>query len=117
MEELEKVFGEWCLKNRELYETSEKVIREQLAKVPKQRTRINQDEYPCCVVYDGGNHPEYASNAFSDVICVYIKDDKVYLETEDTDEYSIVNLSASELYEVAYSLYQTINDEYDIEDE
>ena len=39
-----------------------------------------------CVTYDGGNHPEYASNAFSQVLSVTKrKDGSVIFETEDDD--------------------------------
>lgn len=36
------------------------------------------------VNYDGGNHPEYDSNVFSEVERVYIVDDRLLVETEDT---------------------------------
>ena len=39
-----------------------------------------------CVTYDGGNHPEYASNAFSQVLSVIKSNDgNVIFETEDDD--------------------------------
>ena len=51
-----------------------------------------------CCTYDGGNHPEYASNAFSTVNIVYLKDNEILLDTEDAIGYSIDNISTQELY-------------------
>jgi len=42
-----------------------------------------------CVTYDGGRHPEYASNAYSEVYGAFIKDNRIYLDCEDSDEYDI----------------------------
>ena len=54
-----------------------------------------------CVTYDGGNHPEYASNAFSTVYGVDM-DEKgnITLNTEDCDEYDIDSVSTGELYDL-----------------
>lgn len=53
-----------------------------------------------CVTYDGGRHPEYATNAFSTVLSVFKKDNEIYFETADCDEYSIDRIDAMELYGV-----------------
>lgn len=50
------------------------------------------------VVYDGGSHPEYASNAFSTIYGITKKDNYIYLRTEDCDEYNVGNATADELY-------------------
>ena len=54
-----------------------------------------------CVTYEGGNHPEYASNAFSAVRSVWLDGDKLVLETDDTDWYDTGNIETFELYGVA----------------
>lgn len=54
-----------------------------------------------CVTYDGGNHPEHASNAFSTVQVLKLDGDKVVLETEDTDWYDTEDVETFELYGVA----------------
>jgi len=51
-----------------------------------------------CVTYDGGNHPEYASNAFSDVYGVFTKNNKVYLNIEDCEEYYSDRVMSEDLY-------------------
>lgn len=51
------------------------------------------------VSYDGGNHPEYASNVYSTVYSINFNEDtkEVYLETEDTQEYYINSITTEEL--------------------
>jgi hypothetical protein len=53
-----------------------------------------------CVTYDGGNHPEYASNAFSEVHGVFRRGNKIYLNTEDCDEYEIDRVDTLDLFGV-----------------
>ena len=63
------------------------------------------------VTYDGGRHPEYASNAFDFVRGVYLKwhEDRkemlIMLDTDDDDEYYIGNIEIGEIYGVALFLY------------
>lgn len=64
-------------------------------------TQYNDDFGSICVTYDGENHPEYASNAFSAVRSVWLDGDKLVLETDDTDWYDTVNIETFELYGVA----------------
>lgn len=60
------------------------------------------DDLYVTVSYDGGRHPEYASNAFSNVNSVYLnKKGRVVLDIDDCDEYEIENLTFDELYAVA----------------
>ena len=53
------------------------------------------------VPYDGGSHPEYNSNCFSQVKAVYLKDNDIYLEIEETDEYSIDNIDIQDVESIA----------------
>ena len=62
-----------------------------------------EDDDIVCVTYDGGNHPEYAANPYSQVYSVFFneEDNKIYLETEDCDEYCIDRVdSVMEVYDV-----------------
>lgn len=52
------------------------------------------------VTYDGGNHPEYASNAFSVVYAINMDENGITLETEDCSAYDIDSVPVSELYEL-----------------
>ena len=67
-----------------------------------------------CVTYDGGRHPEYASNAFDMVKGVYLKrhegrnETLIMLDTEDDDEYYIGSIEVGEIYGVALFLYNIL---------
>ena len=63
-------------------------------------TEMEEDCGTVCVTYDGGRHPEYDTNAYSTVWSVFKKDNEIYLETEDCDEYSIDRIDTMELYGV-----------------
>lgn len=86
--------------NKECIEYLKKVVEEFDGRV----NLVNEDyeyaggEYVSCT-YDGGNHPEYATNAFSNVYAVCsCPDGTLYLITEDTDEYPIDSITTLELY-------------------
>ena len=64
----------------------------------------HDDEY-VTVCYDGGNHPEYASNAFSHVSAVYRKGNDICLDIEDTSDYSIDNISVDDLLAVCECVF------------
>lgn len=67
---------------------------------------LDADGYPqMSVNYDGGNHPEYNSNVYSDVRSVFNKNGKLYVEIEDDEEYPIDNLSTAELVELCELIY------------
>ena len=68
------------------------------------------DDNSFCVSYDGGNHPEYDSNCFSEVKSVYIKDGEIYLDTEDCCKYSIKNVSDREIIELCLYIYSDLMD-------
>ena len=54
-----------------------------------------------CVTYDGGNHPEYASNAFSTVTGIDLNErGEITLDIEDDSKYDIENITTEELYDV-----------------
>lgn len=74
---------------------------------------IDFDEYDpdefVSVPYDGGNHPEYASNCFSTVYGVFIhKDGDICLNTEDCSELAISDLDWDDVYNVAYHIEHNI---------
>ena len=63
------------------------------------------------VPYDGGNHPEYASNCFSRVSAVYLNDGNILYDCEDSDGLWFSDLRASEQASVAYAVYQQYLDD------
>ena len=48
-----------------------------------------EDDTSFCVSYDGGHHPEYASNVFSEVSAIWEKNGHIYLEVEEENQYEI----------------------------
>lgn len=62
-----------------------------------------------CVSYDGGRHPEYGSNVFSNVNGIFLNDKgEVTLDTEDDSEYKIENITWDELVNVADYVYRVL---------
>ena len=62
------------------------------------------------VTYDGGNHPEYASNAFSMVEGVFLdKDGDITLQVEDCSEYPLENINWDEVYDVAAFIHENFD--------
>lgn len=66
------------------------------------------------VSYDGGNHPEYASNCYSSVdgICIKhdpIHGDKLFLDIEDDTTYSVDRVLTVDLIELCdvITMYET----------
>lgn len=49
------------------------------------------------VVYDGGNHPEYASTLASDVERIYVDNGKLYFDLEDESQYSFDRVMVNDL--------------------
>lgn len=62
-----------------------------------------------CVTYDGGRHPEYATNAFSQVYGAFL-DSKgnIMLEIEDCEKYEIERIDWNELVDVADYVYRIL---------
>jgi len=60
---------------------------------------LNLPEY-VSVSYDGGNHPEYASNVYSTVTAIKwdTRTEEVVLDTEDSSNYPIDSVTTDELY-------------------
>ena len=69
---------------------------------PKSMDEEMQDEFQAVTVpYDGGNHPEYNSNCFSQVNAAYLKGNDIYLNIDETDEYSIENIDIQDVENIA----------------
>ena len=69
---------------------------------PKSMDEEMQDEFQAVTVpYDGGNHPEYNSNCFSQVNAAYLKGNDIYLDIDETDEYSIDNIDIQDIENIA----------------
>ena len=83
-----------------VYETSLETIKAVLSETDG--NSVEFDEYEMLTVpYDGGSHPEYASNCFSRVNSVYLKNGEIYLNIEDCDEYHIERISYNDAFAIA----------------
>jgi hypothetical protein len=69
----------------------------------------DEEEDSLAVTYDGGRHPEYDANPFSVVGAIYLKNGKIYLDTEDCEEYYIGRINDDEVYNVAMFVYEMLN--------
>ena len=88
---------------------------EYLTRVCKEHGRIefdedNDDEY-ICIAYDGGNHPEYASNICSQCYAVKLNErGNISVEIEETDDYEHNRIETIEIYDIAFVVYNKLND-------
>lgn len=91
-------FYEWCGKARK---AANDFLREALQKYPNIIFDTEYDDEIVTVSYDGGNHPEYASNCFSQVFSVTLDDrNNICLNIEDCNRYDVDNLSVIDLLAV-----------------
>ena len=109
-EEIKKVKGRFkkvskiyydCVEiRRKIGEYSLEIIKSVLSKADGNSVEINEDNM-MCVPYDGGNHPEYASNCNSRLNSVYLKDGEIFLDIEDCDEYEIDRINDDDVFAIA----------------
>ena len=111
MDKLNKIYEEWQKLNKELFQESKGYIKECLSKTID--NSVSLDECNIYVTYDGGRHPEYDATPFSHVERVYLKDGKVYVDTEDCYQYDIYNITASDLFCIAENVGHIIENEYE----
>lgn len=69
---------------------------------------IQEDDTSFCVSYDGGHHPEYASNVFSEVSAIWEKNGHIYLEVEEENQYEINRIDIYSIYDLCEHLYNVI---------
>ena len=62
------------------------------------------------VPYDGGRHPEYASNCFSEVNSIFIRKGKIYLDIDDCECYPIDSISDRNIIDLCLYVWNLIND-------
>ena len=69
-----------------------------------------ESENMISVTYDGGNHPEYASTAFSMVEGISLDENgNIILQIEDCSEYPIENINWDEVFDVAAFIHDEID--------
>lgn len=101
-EKFQTVAEDWLKLQGQVRKECIKFLKRVLKKNDK-HLEWDDSELDCsvCVNYDGGNHPEYASNCFSTVYGVDMNEKgEITLCTEDCDEYDIDSVSTSEIYDL-----------------
>ena len=63
----------------------------------------------CCIVYDGGNHPEHASNACSEVESVYMRENVLTFSIEDDGRYEYDRVDGEDIITIAYAVDAAID--------
>ena len=66
------------------------------------------NDFMVTISYDGGNHPEYASNVYSQVHRIYIKDNKLLFDIDDECAYSEDRITTYELFNIASDIYYSL---------
>lgn len=110
-EKFYKTLEKWVDVSKKLREDCLEFLTRKLNETENKRIEWDYDECEelglpgVSVPYDGGNHPEYASNVFSDVWGVFLdKDGKVNFILNDCDEYEEERLESGEVCAVAQFL-------------
>lgn len=98
--EASKKYYECVEIKRKIKEVSIKTIKAVLSKADGNSVEID-DVNMMSVPYDGGNHPEYASNCYSRLNSVYLKDGGIFLDIEDCDEYEIERIDDDDVFAIA----------------
>ena len=98
IENIRKSFNDWKNADNELYNVSVDYIKDRLSSLPNNEIYLN---FEVTILYIGF----YNINPYSEVKRIYLKDDDIYADTEDEDEYKITNAAATELYDIAEAIW------------
>lgn len=66
------------------------------------------------IVYDGGNHPEYATNVFSTVDGFYIQNEIVIFDIEDDPHYDESRVSTSDIIDLCEMIIEYEKQGYEL---
>ena len=70
---------------------------------------FGEDDPYVTVTYDGGRRPCNA-NPYSHLHIIYVKDDRLKFDIDDTDEYDADRVPVDELYCIASTVYEMYGD-------
>lgn len=112
MERIIQTFNNFCEVKVKLRNACLDKIKELLKERENKSITFDRDVmeenglYSITLTYDGGNHPEYASNAFSELEGIHLDEyDFVVFEIEDCDEYDESRVwSIDEIYDATIFL-------------
>lgn len=101
IEVLNKKFDDFRNVEIELCDMCIDFIIERLNSLPNNEIYLN---FEVAISYIGF----YNINPYSEVRRIYLKDNDIYADTEDEDDYKITNANADELYEIAKAISSII---------
>lgn len=76
-------------------------IKDRLSSLPNNKIYLNFEVTISYICF-------YNINPYSEVKRIYLKDDDIYADTKDEDDYNITNANADELYEIAKAISSII---------
>lgn len=102
MENFEKTANKYCEVLGELRKDCVEYLKRKLQENGNHIDWEDKDlDCSVCLSYDGGNHPEYASNCYSTLTAIDLNDGvEITFDIEDDGCYYIDNVPTSELYDV-----------------
>lgn len=65
---------------------------------------MEDEGYTLMCSYDGGRHPEYASTLEATIWAITLKDNEVFLSTEEEENYSVDRVPTSEVITIVEDL-------------
>lgn len=102
---LRKEINERCINY--LKKTLEEAENKRISFLNENGEYIN--DTPLCVSYDGGNHPEYASNVFNNVQAIYLDEkNNIKLDTDECNDYGIERITWDELFDIANYVFEVV---------
>ena len=75
------------------------------------------DDQNINIAYDGGGHPEYASNLFSEVYSVSLWLDEISFNIEDSNKYEIDRVETADLLNICEAIKASVIPNLEDEDE
>lgn len=93
IENIRKSFNNWKNADNELYNVSVDYIKDRLSSLPNNEIYLN---FEVTISYIG---------FYNEVKRIYLKNDDIYADTEDEDEYKITHADTTELYEIAEAIW------------
>ena len=111
MEKFMEIGQQWSEVSKKLRKECEKYLKKVLEKTKDKRISWEWQEleelgvYEISVSYDGGRHPEYASDCYANVYGVHInKSGKLCIELKEEYDYEIERVNTLEVYDLAFKV-------------
>ena len=117
MEKFEKIERKFFNISEKLDKACVEYLKEKLKENNGKITWDEEFDFPLTVVFNGGDEQKTPTNAFSTVRGVYMENEKIYLDTEDSSEYGIWNLGTFDLYSVCNFIRVNVLEDTDESDE